>query len=233
MQKLLLSLSLSLAVATGAFAQFGVSGYYTHTGFSGDYAGVYLNRGWDEARPTDGYRLALDYWFRLKKPRVEFLPTLSYTKGTTFELSDEDTTLGRLGYQHFSFFLNTNIYLFDLAGDCGCPTFSKGGPALQKGLFLQVGPGVTYERRQTTALDADGPLISGSSSSTHWGLQAGLGLDIGISDLITLTPLVGLRYYPSGPTLYDIPRQPEAMNLDEPRTWQYFGGLRLGFRLDD
>ncbi|MCB9291906.1 MAG: hypothetical protein H6559_02055 [Lewinellaceae bacterium] len=35
-----------------------------------------------------------------------------------------------------SLFLNANIYFLDLEGDCDCPTFSKSGGFLQKGLFL-------------------------------------------------------------------------------------------------
>ena len=223
-----------MGVAGGAFAQFGISAQYTHTDFAGDYETGYLNSDWNAARPAEGYRLALDYWFRLKQPRIEFLPTLSFTQGNTFSLTERDgSPLGELDYRHFSFFLNTNIYLFDLAGDCGCPTFSKEGPALQKGLFLQIGPGITHERSQTNAIDENGPLVAGTVSSTHWGLQGGLGLDIGLSELLTITPLVGLRYYPDGPDLYDVPRDPELTEAAGPRVWQYFGGLRLGFRFSE
>lgn len=231
MRKLFLCLIIGLSGAGGAFAQFGFSGYYTQTDYASDYDPSYLNREWNDTRPTDGFRVAVDYWFRLKQPRIEFLPTISFTRGRTFELSDNANPLGQLNYQHWSFFLNTNIYLFDLAGDCGCPTFSKGGPALQKGLFLQVGPGVTLERSTTTVSDPTGPLVAGTQTSTHWGIQGALGLDIGISELLTVTPILGLRYYPQGPDLYDIPPSPEVTETNAPRVWQYYGGLRLGFRL--
>ena len=233
MRQLFLCLLFALSFSGSAFAQFGLSGFYTRTDFASDYDPAYLNGEWNEARPTDGFRVALDYWFRLKQPRIEFLPTISFTRGRTFELSDNANPLGSLNYQHWSFFFNTNIYLFDLAGDCGCPTFSKGGPALQKGLFLQLGPGVTMERSQTTVADPAGPLVAGTQTSTHWGIQGALGLDVGVSDLLTITPLLGLRYYPEGPELYDIPRSPEVSEAAAPRVWQYFGGLRLGLRLNE
>jgi hypothetical protein len=228
MQQLLLSLALSCGLAVSAFAQFGVSGSYTLTDYATGYDPAYLNSAWNDERPTDGFRVAIDYWFRLKKPRIEFLPTLSFTRGRTFTLRDGN----ELNYQHGSFFFNTNIYLFDLAGDCGCPTFSKGGPALQKGLFLQLGPGVTLARNQVTAADATAPLAAGTQTSTHWGIQGGLGLDIGLNELITVSPIVGVRYYPEGPELYDLPRVPEAVAPAAPQVWQYFGGLRLGLRFD-
>jgi hypothetical protein len=227
MRNLSLCLFLILGVTGSAFAQFGISAHYTHTDFAADYDPQYQNREWNTDRPTAGYRVALDYWFRLKKPRIEFLPTFSFTQGSGFELLDNGTSLGQLSYQHWSFFLNTNIYLFDLAGDCGCPTFSKEGPALQKGLFLQIGPGFTRERSRF-----EEPLTTTTSNSSHWGVQAGLGLDIGLNELVTITPLIGLRYYPQGPALYDAPRDPDITELAEPRVWQYFGGLRLGFRFN-
>ncbi len=227
-----LCLLFGLSLTTGAFAQFGLSAHYTHTDYATAYDPAYANREWGTDHPKNGFRIAVDYWFRLNKPRIEFLPTLSFTRGQTFELTDGGDPLGQLVYQHGSFFLNTNIYLFDLAGDCGCPTFSKGGPALQKGLFLQLGPGVTLARNQVSNAPTGGPLTNGTQSSTHWGVQGGLGLDIGLSELLTVSPVVGVRYYPEGPELYDLPRSAEVTDPAAPGVWQYFGGLRLGLRFD-
>ena len=116
--------------------------------------------------------LAAHYWFRLPTRRIEFQPTVYYAyPAETFAPSVSE----------FGFQFKTNVYLFDLATDCKCPTFGKQGPELQKGFFLQLSPGLSSHkfgdtRRQTVAT-----------------VGAAIGLDVGVSNLLTLTPLVGVR----------------------------------------
>ncbi|MEM1217192.1 MAG: hypothetical protein AAGJ82_15965, partial [Bacteroidota bacterium] len=127
---------------------------------------------------------------------------------------------------------NTNFYVLDFEGDCDCPTFSKQGPGLQKGLFLQLSPGWSYFS-QTLNDNLFGVQVTDNISAFNFGL--GLGLDLGLSDLVTITPQVGFRYYPSveWPALGDespiiLPTEIQA----ESSLQQLTAGLRLGIRLD-
>jgi len=72
-----------------------------------------------------------------------------------------------LGLRQLGAGLKTHIYLLDLMGDCDCPTFSKQGGFFKKGFFLNI--------------DVRGTI--------------GLGLDVGINDLLTITPFVAYNRY--------------------------------------
>ena len=170
-----------------AEAQIGLSGSYTwfnapqwEEKMRADVDDTYL----EEFFFQNGFQVGLDYWFRFKNVRIEFLPEARYAR---FEARPESFfDAGQLTWQSFSFHLNTNIYPFDFFGDCDCPTFSKQNTFFKKGFFLQVSPGVHYlaqsyrsERYEPHNADV---------SDWAYSIGLGAGLDIGISDWITLTP---------------------------------------------
>lgn len=179
----------------------------------------------DIALLEDGFSFGVDYWFRLKNYRVEFLPELNYSQYST--LADPELNFST---RAVSLFLNTNLYLFDLKGDCDCPTFSKEGPTLEKGFFLQISPGVSYFDYQDSQLE-----LLVESSELVFSIAGAVGFDLGISDLITITPMVGLRFYPNN-FREDIDKFSvitDSENAQEESSIrQAFAGLRLGIRLD-
>ncbi|PPK86333.1 hypothetical protein CLV84_3259 [Neolewinella xylanilytica] len=154
-------------------AQVGITGFYNlnEARMVGENADPVNN----ELDYANGPEIALNYWFRLPKNRIEFQPTVYYAR------SGE-----RYGWNEAGFQFKTNIYLFDLGTDCDCPTFGKQGPQLEKGFFLQLSPGVSRHWLSTAAENLSG--------KTAFTLGAGIGIDFGISNLITLTPIAALRY---------------------------------------
>ena len=174
----------------------------------------------------DGFAFGIDYWFRLKNVRVEFLPELNYAQYETDFIENSNFSVAT-----YSFFFNTNFYLFDFAGDCDCPTFSKQGPSLQKGFFLQLTPGISYFTFDNTVQQA----VS-SSNELAFSIAGAVGIDFGLSDLVTLTPMVGLRYYATV-NWEDLERHLSAstdfVGEAESDISQLFAGIRLGIRLDN
>ncbi|THH41606.1 autotransporter domain-containing protein [Neolewinella litorea] len=163
---------------------------------------------------ADGTEVALNYWFRLPKQRIEFLPTVYYALNE----STQD-------WKTYGFQFKTNIYVFDLATDCDCPTFGKQGPQLEKGFFLQVAPGIS--RHTLATLDG-----AYSGSSTTASLAGGIGLDFGLSNLLTITPLAGVRYHFSDFDGVDIPDAEGGAATSESRLLTYQLGIQATFRLD-
>lgn len=211
---------------TTAAAQIGFSGAFVH-GQAPDWVTTLDGSDGEPLLelPGSGWQVGIDYWFRLKNTRIEFLPTLAYSRqavsGTIFG-GEEGELVAQAGH----FFFNTNIYLFDLRGDCDCPTFSKQGPTLTKGFFLQLSPGISLFDLTNAREESDTDLAP--------SIGIGIGFDIGLSDLVTLTPTLSARYYPEAywpalegplPELYD-GLQPAST------LWQYGAGLRLGLRFD-
>lgn len=181
--------------------------------------------------PHNGFSLGLDYWFRLTEKRIEFFPEVNFTY-SIFDLPDGQSLDG----QWYSLFFNTHIYVFDLASDCNCPTFSKQSNLLPRGFFVSLSPGVTYgifssDSEQISAFERD---------HSDWiiSIAGGLGLDIGISDLITITPFAQARYLlpfegPFGqqPQNDQVPPAFQLQTQEESGV-RLRGGLRLGFRFD-
>lgn len=211
-----------------AEAQFGISANYLSTNEQWEFS-AFDGFNAPENLVENGWSAGIDYWFRLKNKRIEFLPELNYASFTndyTMDLRSQSDV--------YSFFFNTNFYLWDFNGDCDCPTFSKQGPTLEKGLFVQLSPGVSYWKLAYGNKDA--PFLEDESAA--FSIGAGAGFDIGITDLITLTPIVRLRYYPSvdseSPISYldenEVLTDGTARIAGSPLFWS--GGIRLGFRLD-
>ncbi len=219
-----------LAAALPLAAQFGITGGYR---FNEATNWKLQNSISDDIKIFgDGYSIGLDYWFRLKNYRVEFLPELNFSQFSEAHQAGEND-LRSTEVAAISFFMNTNFYLFDFKGDCDCPTFSKQGNLLKKGFFVQLSPGLTHFSQKVQL-----PATHFDSNARVLSLGLGAGFDIGLTDLLTLSPILGLRYYATS-------EWEELRNIGDANDFsgvflkdtksdvmQFFTGVRLGFRFD-
>lgn len=217
-----------LLTCASVFAQFGITSRY-QINEAKDWKITYADQTTEKIL-GDAPAIGVDYWFRLKNYRVEFLPELSFSNyNNKFQIFENISR--EVNINTYNLFLNTNFYVFDFLGDCDCPTWSKQGSFAQKGFFLQVSPGVSYFQQE---VKTERP-ASFESNALALSLGVGMGLDIGITDLITFTPMVGARYFP----------KVEWASLDqfddgllikiknpESSISQLYAGARLGFRFD-
>ena len=219
MKKLLSTLFWVLIIGY-AYGQFGVNfKYNNHETLEEEQGLVFTERG-DvpiNLRVGDGFNFGIDYWFRLPQKRIEFLPELNFGDYRSTGLNYE------LHHQFYSFFFNTNIYLLDLASDCDCPTFSKENDFFKKGLFLNVSPGITYSQHKLTVFESQMDAVN----DFQFSIGVALGLDIGLSDLLTISPMIGMRHYPDV-----FVGGFNALEFNSPLT-QLNAGIRLGFRFDE
>ena len=232
LKKIVFSVSICLLFIGTTFAQFGFN-----VGYNVNNAADWKITGTNDQEiiadfHTNSMAFGLDYWFRLKNYRIEFTPEINFSSATAKNTLDEidiETTL-----RTYSFFFNTNFYIFEFKGDCNCPTFSKPGLELEKGVFIRLSPGVAL---------ANGQFKTSSktfiNNSLAFSIAAGIGLDLGISDFITLTPIIMYRYYPdvkweylsplstsqAASTEWTYPKESSAIS-------QIYGGIRLGIRFD-
>ena len=185
---------------------------------------VQWNTDWDDVLekddPTNSPLVFIDYWFRLRNKRVEFLPTVFFQQSNDWPYD----------YNRYGIQWNTNFYPLDFGDDCNCPTFSKQNETFKKGFFIQLSPelGVwNLELKHDDILDNDVKL----EKSFQFSIGAGVGLDIGLSELITLTPIARYRYsLPlKWPELEEYPSL-EFESESSIRSWEYL--LRLGLRFD-
>lgn len=134
--------------------------------------------------PGNSYFVSLNYEFSSKNYRIAFVPEIG---GALFE--NEIIDLGTFVNKTIRFQLNTHIYFLDFKGDCDCPTFSKKGNPLKKGLFLNVSPGVSY-----FANTVETPSSNITDNLIKPNIGAGLGYDIGVNDNITITTFANAYY---------------------------------------
>ena len=212
--KNLFTIAAFFLLASSCIAQLGFVGGYKTFNPSGwnDSFQADLNQ---EPYPIGGWHAGVDYWFRLKKRRIEFMPEASFSR---FE---EQFGTRSQDHVQFGFHFNTAIYLFDLASDCNCPTFSKDGNFFGKGFFLELSPGLVYLQNR---LEDESPLFDGfEGEELAVGGSIGAGLDLGVSKLMTMTPLARFYFYPK--TDWDSDLQPANFSSSDLK--QLFLGIRL------
>lgn len=185
----------------------------------------------DFAVLNQGFHIGIDYWFKmLKDYRIEAMPELSYSRiDSRF---DDQTTVSFVS-DKISLHFNTNIYLFNMESDCNCPTFSKDGPSLQKGFFLRIGPGVSYHDHFADGR-LEGSEVSLRSNEVVFDLRLGVGIDFGISDFLTITPIIQAdRVFSSEYEGLNTVTM-EDLDFDNRSVFdKFFFGMRVGLRFDE
>lgn len=214
-------------ICTGS-AQFAIGGRYTHIAHgywheafedaNGEYA--------DQATSIYG-----TYWFRLKEKRVEFLPEVGYYGSINKNVGSGPPNHMRAVYFQF----NTDIYFLDFGNDCNCPTFSKQSDVIKRGVFLEVSPGVEMRKLDIDFVE-DGQLATRTFKNTVPRVSGGLGLDIGFSDLITVTPHAGITYafgttWEGVEEFLDVPPG-NITNSRRDNDLIFYGGVRVLLRPD-
>ena len=166
-----------------SIAQIGVSVGGTLNNAAG-WAITDLNNSTTYDLPGNSYFVSLNYEISLKNYRIAIVPEIG---GALFknEIIDLPTFINKT----LRFQLNTHIYFLDFKGDCNCPTFSKKGNPLKKGLFLNVSPGVSYFANTVETLPSN---ITDNLIKPNIG--AGLGYDIGVNENITITTFANAYY---------------------------------------
>ena len=209
------SLFLLIALPCFVYGQVGVNAKYLF-----GKSDILSDGFWNQ----DGPHVSVEYNFRLKEKRLEFRPGVGYRatgKGNTRDghISGIDLDLG------------TAIYPFDFGGDCDCPTFSKDGNLVKKGFFLEAIPGASYQTLTRTALESGDPSrLPIRSKNMVFKLGGAVGLDIGVSDMLTITPLFTMTWL-SASEWEGLNEDGSEGKLDDQR---YFGpGLRVTYNSDD
>ncbi len=208
-------------------AQFGLRLKFNNQTFNNWDKSVSVLENADSRLFNYGYEAGLDYWFRLKKRRVEFMPEISYSISS----SSFSTISGidNIGLSTINFNFNTHIYALDMEGDCDCPTFSKQGASINKGLFFHFTPGLGYYNSKTQ-LSEGNTVAFDEAKGLVFRAGLGLGLDLGLSDLLTITPIVSY-YFHSNMQWDNMPSSGEMISAsDNPKQIQLT--VRLGFRPD-
>lgn len=216
-------------IVSKASAQYGINASY-QTFSATDWEGLIQQSSLEGAVPIEsGFAIGIDRWFRLKNARVEFFPELNYARYSV-DWSDNTT---KMSHQQISLFANTHFYLLDLEGDCDCPTFSKDGGFFKKGFYVELSPGLSYATSKIKGIAGDP-----SNSSLIPSIGLGLGVDIGITDLITITPMLRFRRHFGAEwegLIENLELESTTIDpLDQESGLETFSfGVRLGLRLGE
>lgn len=184
--------------------------------------------------PVSGLAFGLDYTFRLAQKRIEFFPELNYSFiETTNPILDRGGKMVTLNDKAFGFYFNTNIYIFDFAGDCDCPVFSRDGNFLKKGFFLQISPGLNYHNYLFSESDIFPEPRVIKDDNLSFSLAGGAGIDIGLSEHLTISPYFRARYHFDTEIEGYVGEVSIPERSDNFSMWQMNAGVRIGFQLTD
>jgi len=235
MSKQFLIVSISLLFTIKSHAQIGVTGGYFQQQIPEWEEAVFGNRSNEDLLKT-GYSFGVDYWLKpLENYRVELYPELlvNYSNTTpTNNLPSETFDLASVGFN-----LNTNIYVLNIESDCDCPTFSKQESFFEKGFFIQVSPGVHYFKG-SYEYPGDNAVQTSNLKDVVPKLGIGLGLDIGVSDFITITPIVKYNRYfnVEWDGLLNVLNEPTSsivLGSNKSNINQFYAGIHIGVRWNE
>ncbi|MBK7427189.1 MAG: hypothetical protein IPI60_09240 [Saprospiraceae bacterium] len=175
----------------------------------------------DPTYASSVFGVGLDYWFRLENYRIEFFPEIGFTTHTAFKQSAQNLT-----YTSYYGRVNTHFYVLDFEADCNCPTFSNQSPWFSKGFFLMAAAGAAMQNYPVSNAFPEG------SSQVVFQAGIGAGIDIGIIDLITLTPYVTYLYHitPNWEGLASTLQIETESSREKSNMTSLQAGLRVGFR---
>jgi len=181
-----------LLIGVEAYSQAGIS-FTRFNQKTPDWEQLVSQNGFTQDFLENGYQVGINFWVKpLEDYRFEVYPELQ--GGYTSQEIQSETTTELFQLTNVGFNLNMNLYLLNFLSDCDCPTFSKQESFFEKGFFLQVSPGYHYFRGEYEVASAT-DLRSNIMNDFVPKLGIGVGVDIGVSDLITLTPMVKYDRY--------------------------------------
>ncbi len=180
-----------------------------------------------------GYSVGVDFFMKpLEEWRLELYPEIVVSNSST-ELGGIDD-IETLDLKTAGFNLNMNIYILNFKSDCDCPTFSKQESFFEKGLFLQLSPGFHYI---DAAYEIDNTFGVRKSTANVWvpKLGIGLGLDIGLTDFITITPIVKYNRFLNASwdgllAIADDPSNSADLGSETSHINRFSAGLHIGIR---
>lgn len=173
----------------------------------------------------EGHSIRLHYGFRLPSIRIELLPSVGYeTSKKTFDSKTGTVLSDRFSLQAFSLSLDVLVFPFDLAGDCDCPVFSKSDPLFKKGFFVQAG--VSWSHFQFDQWQSETQIQSTTAAP---GYFVGCGLDLGVSERLTISPHVGKMVYPG--LMWNNLEPPTGSGGERGNTRGDFSTLQAGLRV--
>ena len=252
----LLCLALLLIAEAGSQVQFGLrigSQYMQAEEWKNVLARNYELPGIQPFQP--GYNLGLDLRFPLRKRSIELSPELSFSGYVArIPLNDEDfvgppvTDIYKIKF--YTFQLHGDFYLLDFRRSESGTTYSRPGHWFKKGLFIRGSLGFNWIIQSNL-----NDLFGGTDNfffdpnskvlvNPNWGI--GIGLDYGVNDFLTITPLVQGTFF--GQVRWKgfaVPTDPNFQTQSsfwpwypsDPRVYKsvvshYFLGIRLGLRFD-
>jgi len=176
-----------MSINTVIHAQFGVTVRYSMDNF--DHWSTVTEAINGEELWTNHIEYAVDYWFKPGKRRAEYSLEGKFLRTSTDQISPGGNQR-KYNLSGFGIGVKGNYYILDFGSDCQCPTFSKEGNLVKKGLFLQLNGGLTYFRKEAEFF------ANPKDNSVGLNVGFGVGLDIGVSDMLTITPVVNYVLYP-------------------------------------
>lgn len=129
--------------------------------------------------------MAIDYRRCLRNTRLEFYPGLRYDHSLVVKPVPNNPSSYKLRYQSMFIGFNTHAYIFDLKGNCNGSTGNRYGSWFRKGFYLRIGGESGLRVVEILSLNQAENI---SAVDFIARVNFGFGMDLGISETVTLSP---------------------------------------------
>jgi len=215
--------------STAAFAQLqgGISATYFTQNLSEWEAAIFGLRS-NERLLNNGFGQEIDVKIAgFENYRIQF----HLNAGTNNATSSFENRQFKLRKNDLS--LSSKIFFLSLEADCDCPTFSREAGILEKGLFAEFLTGASFFQAEMSEQST----IIAEDNNIAFKIGLGLGLEIGITDFVTISPFVRYQRYFNAEwenlqediVNFDPTIAPEGNNTTD--IDQISAGIRLGISL--
>lgn len=179
----------------------------------------------------------LDFTFPTKSKFLVLQPNIQFTRLTSTLYHHQTLDIYNFDLFNFSFQFNLNFYLMQFNREQVAPGKRFGLAHRKRGIFLQLSPAIDHFRTEFTHPEIGVPsepkvIVRSGAVDFSYSVGARLGFDLTWGRNLTLTPLVGFRYFPrvDWKDLTEIASQDiESGKYDYSSITQFSFGFRIGF----
>ena len=185
---------------------------YSQIGITTGYKTFYA-KGWNDlyneystqkAYSLYGFQVGIDYKIiRAKRYRLEYSPIIIYSyldQNANYPVfnrnSRNNTKLVKLSHHQYIFQFNIFSYVFDFKSDITDPAHFERVGLLRRGFFMEIAPVFIHYRNFRHFQNSNYYNEKTEGVSTTIGGSIGVGIDLPLSERLTIIPLFRYYYFP-------------------------------------
>ncbi len=141
----------------------------------------------------------LSYSIPFKKVGISLVPELNYVKFRAFGwdntiLPNQERMYQTIELHNIALLINSNIYIFNLKGECKKETFGADVKYFKRGFHIQTGPGIVLSHKSIEQYALGVRPSKSTVNSLNFAVVAGIGFDLKVSKRLMISHFVRYKW---------------------------------------